>query len=381
MRTARVAILTAAILTCPILAANAQANAAKAEASTQRTGEANASVEVWQLQSSGTNAGLRGIFSVDGNVAWASGTGGTVLRTTDGGAHWQHCAIPDWDTDGAKLDFRGVQAWSAAKAIVLAIGPGTKSRLYKTTDGCKSWNLAATAQSLDSFWDAIAFQHGSFAFATGDPWTGVLIGDPVKGRFETNVVLFGRSWFADNSGCAAPNGQAAFAASNSSVFVFGPRRYVLGVGGKAGAAVMISPLLITGVSSDPCKRVSVPITGGRDSSGIFSLWFIDLKRGMAVGGDYAKPNDSTGTAAFTLDGGQHWTASTTPPHGYRSTVQYSETEKAWFTAGTNGSDISRDDGRTWQPLDNGSWNALSLPFIVGPNGRIAKLNPSALPEP
>ncbi len=43
---------------------------------------------VWQMQESGTTAGLRGIDSVDGTVAWASGTNGTVLRTIDGGAHW-----------------------------------------------------------------------------------------------------------------------------------------------------------------------------------------------------------------------------------------------------------------------------------------------------
>jgi len=72
-------------------------------------------------------------------------------------------------------------------------------------------------------------------------------------------------------------------------------------------------------------------------------------------------------------------ASITPPHGYRSAVQWSEALKAWITVGTNGSDISRDDGKTWQPLDNGIWNALSLPFVVGPNGRIARINPSALP--
>ncbi len=47
--------------------------------------------------------------------------------------------------------------------------------------------------------------------------------------------------------------------------------------------------------------------------------------------------------------------------------------RLWITAGTNGSDISRDDGRTWQLLDNRNWNALSLPFVVGPNGRIARL--------
>ena len=46
---------------------------------------------VWQMQESGTKAGLRGIDSVDGVVAWASGTGGTVLRTIDGGVHWLKC--------------------------------------------------------------------------------------------------------------------------------------------------------------------------------------------------------------------------------------------------------------------------------------------------
>jgi hypothetical protein len=62
-------------------------------------------------------------------------------------------------------------------------------------------------------------------------------------------------------------------------------------------------------------------------------------------------------------------------------VQWSEAFKAWITVGTNGSDISRDDGKTWQPLDNGNWNALSLPFVVGPNGRIAKMNPAAISGP
>ena len=110
------------------------------------------------------------------------------------------------------------------------------------------------------------------------------------------------------------------------------------------------------------------------SAGIFSLAFKDWKAINAAGGDYTKPNEATGTAAWSADGGLHWTASRTPPHGYRSTVQYSADLKAWVTAGTNGSDISRDDGKTWQPIDNGNWNALSLPFLVGPKGRIARLS-------
>ena len=137
-------------------------------------------------------------------------------------------------------------------------------------------------------------------------------------------------------------------------------------------------------------RVSVPLGESSQSSGVFSIG--EKLRGninppndtwtlIAVGGDYTKPNESAGTAAWSADNGRTWIASTTPPHGYRSAVQWSEALRAWIAVGTNGSDVSRDDGKTWQPLDNGNWNALSLPFVVGPNGRIARLDPKALPKP
>ena len=128
------------------------------------------------------------------------------------------------------------------------------------------------------------------------------------------------------------------------------------------------------------KVIQLPLGENTESSGAFSVALSsDHKGGIVVGGNYLKPNDSERSAAYYSSVTNEWLPSTTPPHGYRSTVQYSDSLKLWITAGTNGSDISRDDGKTWQPLDNGNWNALSLPYLVGPNGRIAKLNPAALP--
>ncbi|MDE3200773.1 MAG: hypothetical protein KGN79_07610 [Acidobacteriota bacterium] len=353
--------------------------------------------QVWQMQESGTTAGLRGIFSVDGTAAWASGTDGTVLRTTDGGAHWTKCAIPDEKTDGATLDFRGLQAWDTKTAIVMASGPGEKSRLYKTKDGCKSWKLILKNSDKEGFWDALYFDRGQ---------TGWLLGDPVKEMF----VLFssnnkGKSWIRQrNKGLHADSKlQGAFAASNSLLFADG-FDVLFGTGGKSGAMVYSGRQTV--ICVDECtpeesgafgnlhkwNQYGIPLGRNAEASGVFAIGTrpdSPIAAGfpprfrvfIAVGGDYTKPNDSNGTAAYSLDGGNHWTASTKPPHGYRSTVQWSEAEKAWFTAGTNGSDISRDDGKTWQPLDDGNWNALSLPFIVGPKGRIAKLNSAALPKP
>jgi hypothetical protein len=110
---------------------------------------------------------------------------------------------------------------------------------------------------------------------------------------------------------------------------------------------------------------------------------------VAVGGDYQKPEEATGTAAYTHDGGKTWQPATTRPHGYRSAVAYDPATKTWITVGPNGTDISTDDGRNWHPVHpnpalhepadaDRNWNALSLPFVVGPHGRLAKLNESAL---
>src|ERR1700689_4940663 len=92
----------------------------------------------WELEESGSSAGLRGIHAVGGGVVWASGSGGTVLRSEDSGYEWQQCATPP---AASKLDFRGVWAWNEQTALLLSSGPGDQSRLYRTTDGCTSWKL------------------------------------------------------------------------------------------------------------------------------------------------------------------------------------------------------------------------------------------------
>jgi hypothetical protein len=356
--------------------------------------------QVWQMQESGTTAGLRGIDSVDGSVAWASGTEGTVLKTTDGGAHWAKCTVPDSDKDGATLDFRGVQAWDSRTAIVMASGPGDKSRLYKTTDGCKTWTpLFKNPDKPNGFFDSFWF-NGS---------RGMLLGDPVGGKFAVfRTTNGGKTWKREAQPGLSLNGRslAAFAASNSCI-ARGNRLFVWGfaTGGDSGAMLFSrdkdpeeGPSGILGNAlrkKGAWKSNRIGVGSGTDSSGVFSIsyrypvttgichdcGFGENSKFIAVGGDYSKPDVSSGTAAFSSDGGWTWTASTTPPHGYRSTVQWSEPLKLWIAAGTNGSDISRDDGKTWQPLDNGNWNALSLPFIVGPKGRIARLNPKAIPNP
>jgi photosystem II stability/assembly factor-like uncharacterized protein len=365
--------------------------AAVSIAAAQAPAQANPS---WQMLDSGVTAGLRGIDSVNGTIGWASGTGGTVLKTVDGGAHWQKCAVPDAAADGATLDFRGVQGWDAKTAIAMSSGPGEKSRLYKTTDGCKSWELLfvnpdAPGGFFDSFW--LNGPHG------------LLLGDPVGGKFALfKTSNGGKTWRRDPLQGLVLNGRslAAFAASNSSI-ARGNREFAKGfvTGGKDGAVLFSriddpeddepTALITKLVRKKPVwKTAPIAVASGSESSGAFAIAyrypvmtgicegcaFSENVRFLAVGGDYTKPSETADTAAWSADGGEHWTPSTKMPHGYRSAVQWSDALHAWITVGPNGSDISRDDGKTWAALDDGNWNALSLPFVVGPNGRIARLD-------
>ncbi len=346
-------------------------------------------VSPFQMEQSTSKASLRGIHAVGGGVAWASGTDGTVLRTEDAGFVWQSCAMPP---GAEKLDFRGVWAWDAMTAIVMSSGPGEASRLYKTTDGCVTWKLLSTNTDKDGFWDAIAFS---------DEKAGYLLGDPVNGHFV--VRLIGEDGRTKSSPAAsdpeALAGAGAFAASNSSMALVpadeesrslsaDPRLMTILFGTGGGADPHTSQARVYRLawhSSAGAKDFilpywtysAVPLAASNTAAGVFSLAVRDGRAGIAVGGDYQKPDVMMGTAALTADSGRTWIASTKPPHGYRSAVAWDAADKAWVTAGPNGSDYSLDDGKTWLTLDvtdvKNGWNAISLPWFVGPNGRIGKL--------
>jgi hypothetical protein len=359
----------------------------------------------WTIQQSHTTASLRGIHALGNGIAWASGTAGTVLRTTDDGTTWQTCTTPP---EAEKLDFRGIQAFDANTAIVMSSGKGDLSRLYRTTDACKSWKLLLTNPDKEGFWDAIQFRDSQHGFLLGDP---VLVPGSVERRFSLRQTFDGgiswTTWELTTPELRAKEGASIFAASNSALIAEGGLEALIVTGGSPTPlfirANATRPGMICDCSPMPPEKEwnntlvvasqPAPFKAG-STSGIFSLACTDSSVQacerfglMAVGGDYAQPDATYATSAHYFHG--NWTRPETPPHGYRSSVAYSPTTKTWITVGPNGTDISTDDGKNWQPLKptpqeekdaDQNWNALSLPFVVGPKGRIGKLNPTT-PKP
>jgi photosystem II stability/assembly factor-like uncharacterized protein len=312
----------------------------------------------WQKQNIDTKASLRGLAVVNDKVIWASGTGGTVLRTTDGGKTWSVTKVPDAE----KLDFRDIEAFDAETAYILSIGNGDASRIYKTSDGGKTWKLQFKNTNEKAFFDALAFW---------DKTHGIAMSDPVDGKYVLMTTEDGETWKPLDTATMpnAKDGEAAFAASGTCLIAQGKNNVFLISGGNDARVFR---------AENRGKSWSVfetPITKGTAGSGIFSIAMFDGKKGAIVGGNYEKPNDLTDNLAFTADGGKTW-ALAKGLNGYRSGVAYID-KKTIIAVGASGSDLSWDGGKTWKHLDKENYNAVQAKgfkavWAVGANGLVAK---------
>lgn len=316
----------------------------------------------WELLNVETTASFRGLSVVNDRVVWASGTRGTVIQSVDGGASWRIDSIPGAST----FDLRALHGQSASVAHVAA----TAGRIWRTLDGGHTWSLRYQAADTTMFLDAIVFF---------DERHGIALGDPMGGRFVLLVTRDGGDTWSEDAEASRPaavDGEAAFAASGTSLAVMGSRFGWLGTGGSAARVFRT----VDAGTTWTVAPSAIPARAG--SGGVFSVAFADLKYGIVVGGDYQRPDSSYGTAAVTQDGGVTWRPASRFPRGFRSGVTLRRAgpdDLIAIAVGTTGSDISRDGGNTWSPLDDTAFNAvqfapLGVAFAVGAGGRVARLH-------
>jgi photosystem II stability/assembly factor-like uncharacterized protein len=275
-----------------------------------------------RIQLSHTTESLRGVSAVSRKVAWASGTHGTYLRTTDGGQTWTPAQIPD----ASALDFRAVVAFSSEEAFLMSAGPGEQSRVYHTTDGGQHWQLQFTNSNPKGFFDSMVFW---------DTKHGIVLGDPItdeKGKryFELLITEDGQAWQAipPSQLPEALEGEGAFAASNSCTAILHPPS-AKGASLPDGNIWFASGGKVARVFHSPDRGrtwevFNTPILHGPESAGIFSIAFRDSLHGVIAGGDYKHPNDDGPDLAFTEDGGKTWSLSTLHPQAYFSAVVYDQ---------------------------------------------------------
>jgi len=312
-------------------------------------------------QASGTTVRLRGISAVDADIAWASGREGTVVRTLDGGAHWQAMQVPGADA----LDFRDIEAFDADTAVVLAIGPGEASRVYRTTDGGKTWTESLRNGDPRAFLDCMAFEGRR----------GWILGDPVEGRFQVYASSdAGESWSLQDRALmvdALPE-EAAFAASGTCIATT-PWDGRMIVTGSAAARV-----LGQSTAGGVWGAHETPVQARIPAAGIFSAAAVGDDM-LLVGGDFE--HEGRGAAALAqFDGTGGLRVSALPdPHGYRSGAACFAGAPLCIAVGPNGVDLLRQS--RWESLAAPGYDAVdiagSVGWASGDQGRIARIGITA----
>ncbi|MFT3980872.1 MAG: oxidoreductase [Ferruginibacter sp.] len=309
-----------------------------------------------KILTSGTKTGMRGLSVVDDKTVWVSGTNGMVGRSLDSGNTWKWFTVKGFE----KTDFRDIEAFNETTAVIMGID--APAHILRTNDGGETWQLVFKDTTKGMFLDAMEFWNEQ---------SGIVIGDPLKGRFYiARTFDGGNTWqgIPEQNKPVADSGEACFAASGTNI-----RKL------NNAEAIFITGGLTSNVHVRD-KKINLPLIQGKETTGANSIAVKNKKTWMVVGGDFNTRDSSTKNAAITFNGGKSWITPVIPPGGYRSCVEYIR-KKEWITCGLNGVDISKDDGKTFTNISREGFHVVqkakkgNAVYFAGWNGRIGKLVP------
>jgi photosystem II stability/assembly factor-like uncharacterized protein len=307
-----------------------------------------------EILASGTKNSFRGLSAVDDSTVWVSGTNGTVGRSLNGGHTWDWVTIKGFEN----TDFRDIEAFNDKKAIIMGIAE--PAYILMTVNGGKDWKVVYENKDKGMFLDAMEFWNKE---------SGIVIGDPINNKmFIARTFDGGETWqrIPEKNIPVVDSGEACFASSGTNVRKINNKEAVFITGG------LRSRLFVRD------QKIDLPMIQGKETTGANSIAVKDPKTYIIVGGDFTTKDSTTKNCFITTDKGKTFTAPITPPHGYRSSVEWIK-KKTWITCGLNGIDLSKDDGRNWEWISKEGFhvcrkakNGNSI-FFAGSNGRVAKL--------
>ena len=272
----------------------------------------------WTRQRTANLAWLKSVHFIDARRGWAAGTGGALLRTTNGGADWEPLAPP---TKDSILDLRfadELHGWLLCEPDQFSLKTIEQPRSYvlRTVDGGRTW--ARSEPTVDEpaarltrlvFSDARAGwtfgELGSLYSTTdgGETWT--------RTRTASRTLILGGTFAGDRRG------------------------WLVGAGGivrrtdDAGATWREARVGAT--ANTP------PLNLSRER--LYAVTFADARQGWAAG--------ARGQIWATTNGGATWSRQESNADADLLDIACLDARRAW-AVGANGTIVrTRDGGRTW----------------------------------
>ncbi len=330
MRTLAILSISILAFTTPVRTANSQQPKYKA---------------VWEPVSYKQDLTLYSVYFVTPDIGWASGEGGTIIKTTDGGASWSAQLGGDAQNQAREIkDLRFIDQHTGFAVQVTGVGDHT---LLRTTDG-ENWEATGT----------VGQNRGDYIFTS--PTVGF--------QSAKNAILAtqnaGKTWkpVMPCQMSVDEGGVTKTARCEMNSFHFPTPDVGYGMGGSPVKGVFIAKTENGGASWN--LWMVLPELWGREGH----LFFTDETHGvMCVEGKFFS----------TSDGAKTWTGVAGAECPEKPQVRFADPEVGW-TVASRSWNFSADGGRHWNSRPSrfpGGVNGFSLPrrdrgYVVGDHGMV-----------
>ncbi len=278
----------------------------------------------WMVQSSGVSNHLNGIFFYDANNGYVCGNNGIILRTTNGGAHWDTVHTGIYDPHLNDIFFATVnEGWAV----------GNSGKILHSTDGGQIWK---DQDSGGSFWITSAWfvdedvgrcvtKGGRYIHTSngGSNWiTDVVTGNDLYGVYFYDA---NKGWICGTSGYIGKttNGGSSWTDQrltpqtlHSLSFTDAAHGWTCGTFGTIFH------------TTDGDTWISQTSNVSND---LYGIAFVDTNNGWAVG--------SFGKIIHTTDGGANWFSDTSGVEVHLNDVCFVDANNGWACG--NGGTILR----------------------------------------
>lgn len=299
-------------------------------------------VEIHEFKMDSTS--IRAIEAIDENTVYFAGARGDIGFTNDAGKSWETINIKYQDT--IIPHFRSI---AKNENGVFALSVANPALLYNISD--EEYELVYKENHKKVFYDSMKFFN--------DGKHGIAVGDPTDDCASIITTSDGGNNWIKLSCDKLPKfdeGEAFFAASNTNIAIVNNTAWIVSGGKK-------SRILKSTDKGKTWEVFETPFIQGSGPQGMYSIDFADENNGIAIGGDYSKPNDNCKNKAITKDGGKTWeiVADNINPN-YKSCVQYvpNTNGKEVFAVGKTGISFSNDSGLTWNEVSKDSYYAIQF---------------------
>ncbi|MCY7348742.1 MAG: hypothetical protein LH614_21340 [Pyrinomonadaceae bacterium] len=282
----------------------------------------------WVKQNSNTLAWLSDVYFLNEQDGWIVGSGGTYLKTLDGGKNWTK--EKNFTADNLRQIYFTDEktGWLLCERDLYTLGANSPSYLLKTIDGGVNWERVEFADSQRKRVTKFFFTKNGAGLAVGEVGALFALADDKKNWKRTASPA--RYLLSDGTFTDDLNGA------------------VVGAGGT---------ILFTADAGSSWNKASI---FGSEDAKLNAVFFINQKNGWTVG--------ANGKIFQTVNGGKIWREQQSNVAADLTDIFFTNTANGW-AVGEQGAILRTETaGNVWTKVKSNTKHKLEKVFFVGKKG-------------